>query len=78
MRYCIIDGAYTSACWVCDAADDFEFHHNIITRSKYVWMRSGDNKKIYSLHDCIITDNEIYSGINVGPGFNLAPAGKEI
>lgn len=78
MRYCIIDGAYTSACWVCDTGDDFEFHHNIITRSNFVWMRSGDNNKTYTLHDCIITGNKIYSGINAGPGFNLVPAGEEI
>jgi hypothetical protein len=78
MTYCIVDGAYTSACWVCDTAEDFEFHHNIITNSNYVWIRSNDNKRIYNLHDCIITNNKIYSGYNTGPGFNLVPTDNGI
>jgi len=62
MRYCIVDGAYTSGVWVTQTAEDFEFHHNIITRSKYAWMRDSSNRKKYRLQDCIITDNKHYSG----------------
>ena len=62
MRYCIVDGADIAAVWVCQTAEDFEFHHNVITRSKYVWMRSPNNHKTYKLHDCIITENKYYSG----------------
>jgi hypothetical protein len=62
MRYCIVDGADIAAVWVCQTAEDFEFHHNVITRSKYVWIRSPNNHKTYKLHDCIITENTYYSG----------------
>ncbi|MHC4243437.1 MAG: hypothetical protein ACYSU4_13605, partial [Planctomycetota bacterium] len=62
MKYCIVDGADIAAVWVCQTDEDFEFHHNIITRSKYVWMRSPNNHKTYKLHDCIITENTYYSG----------------
>lgn len=62
MRYCIVDGADIAAVWVCQTAEDFEFHHNVITRSKYVWMRSPNNHKTYKLNDCIITENMNYSG----------------
>jgi proline-specific peptidase len=62
MRYSIVDGADIAAVWVCQTAEDFEFHHNVITRSKYVWMRSPNNHKTYKLHDCIITENTYYSG----------------
>ena len=77
MRYCIVDGAYTSGVWVCQTAEDFEFHHNIITRSKYAWMRSSSNQRKYRLHDCIITDNESYSG-ECGPDWKLKATGTGV
>ena len=77
MRYCIVDGAYTSGIWVCQTAEDFEFHHNIITRSKYAWMRDSSNQRKYRLHDCIITDNECYSG-ECGADWKLKATGPEI
>ena len=77
MRYCIVDGAYTSGVWVCQTAEDFEFHNNIITRSKYAWMRSSSNQRKYCLHNCIITDNESYSG-ECGSGWKLKTTGPGI
>jgi len=77
MRYCIVDGAYTSGVWVCQTAEDFEFHNNIITRSKYTWMRNSSNQRKYRLHDCIITDNEFYSG-ECGSDWELKVTGPEI
>jgi hypothetical protein len=77
MRYCIVDGAYTSGVWVCQTAEDLEFHHNIITRSRYAWMRSSSNQRKYRLHDCIITDNECYSG-ECGSDWKLNPTGSGI
>lgn len=62
MRYCIVDGADIAAVWVCQTDTDFDFHHNIITRSQYVWMRAPNNKKKYLVSDCIITDNKYDSG----------------
>ena len=62
MRHCIVYGAYTSGVWTCHTAEDFEFHHNIITHSKYFWMRGDNNKKRYRIRDCVVTGNEFYSG----------------
>ncbi len=62
MRYCIVDGADIAAVWTCQTDVDFDFHHNIITRSQYVWMRAPNNKKKYIVHDCIVTENKYDSG----------------
>ena len=69
MRYCIVDGAYISGVWTCRTAEDFEFHHNIVTRSEYFWMRKKiENPRKYRLYDCIITENKNYSGYGVENG----------
>jgi hypothetical protein len=68
MRYCIVDGAYISGVWTCQTAGDFEFHHNIVTRSEYLWMRKSGDQIKYRLHDCIVTDNRYYSGYGVESG----------
>lgn len=62
MRYCIVDGADVAAVWTCQTAEDFEFHHNVITRSQYVWMRSPGNKKTYRVRDCVVTNSMYASG----------------
>lgn len=77
MRYCIVDGATTSGVWVCQTAEDFDFHHHIITRSACAWMRNSSNRRTYHIHDCIITDNKCYS-MQCGPDWNLSPTGPEI
>ena len=69
MRYCIVDGAYIAGVWTCQTAEDFEFHHNIVTRSDYFWMRRGtDGSRRYRVRDCIVTDNGHYSGYGVESG----------
>jgi len=69
MRYCIVDGAYISGVWTCQTAEDFEFHHNIVTRSEYFWMRKRiDNPNKYRVHDCVVADNKHYSGYGVESG----------
>ena len=73
MRYCIVDGAYIAGVWTCRTAEDFEFHHNIVTRSEYFWMRERiDNPRKYRLHDCIVTNNKNYSGY----GIEMGPTGQ--
>jgi hypothetical protein len=70
MRYCIVDGAYIAGIWTCQTAEDFEFHHNIITNSEHFWMRKRiDNPRKYRVRDCILTNNKNYSayGIESGP-----------
>jgi hypothetical protein len=69
MRYCIVDGAYISGVWTCQTAEDFEFHHNIITRSDYFWIRKRiDNPRKYQVYDCVVTNNKNYSGYGVEMG----------
>jgi hypothetical protein len=68
MRYCIVDGARISGVWTCDTGEDFEFHHNIITRSKYFWMRKRGAGRTYLVRDCVVTENEHYSGYGVESG----------
>lgn len=69
MRYCIVDGAYISGVWTCQTAEDFEFHHNVVTRSEYFWMRKRtENPRKYRVHDCIVTNNKYYSGYGVESG----------
>jgi acetyl esterase/lipase len=65
MRYCIVDGADIAAVWTCQTADDFEFHHNIVSRSEYFWMRPPDNKTTYRIRDCIVTDCHVWSGYGI-------------
>ena len=77
MKYCIVVGADISAVWVCQTSEDFEFHHNVISRSKYVWMRSPNNKRTYKLHDSVISEYEHYSGYGTSVGIN-GKAGHEI
>jgi pimeloyl-ACP methyl ester carboxylesterase len=62
MRYCIVDGADIAAVWTCQTDEDFEFHHNVVTRSQYVWMRAPNNHRHYCLRDCVVTDNKFASG----------------
>jgi len=69
MRYCIVDGAYIAGVWTCQTAEDFEFHHNIVTRSDFFWMRKRiDNPRQYRIHDCIVADNRNYSGYGIESG----------
>lgn len=77
MRYCIVDGASTAAVWTCDTADDFEFHHNVVTRSQYLWMRPLSNSCEYKIHDCVLTDNSYKSGH--GSSFGITgPTGSDV
>ncbi len=68
MRYCIVEGSYISGVWTCQTAEDFEFHHNIVTCGEYFWMRKPDDRISYRLHDCIVTNNKYYSGYGIESG----------
>jgi hypothetical protein len=69
MRYCIVDGARISGVWTCQTAEDFEFHHNIVTRSEYFWMRKriADPRR-YRIRDCVVAGNKNHSGYGVESG----------
>ncbi|MHC4520017.1 MAG: DUF1565 domain-containing protein [Planctomycetota bacterium] len=77
MRHCIVDGADVAAVWTCQTAEDLEFHHNVITRSQYVWMRSPGNKKVYRVRDCVITDSKYASGTGTASAIH-GPTGADI
>ncbi|MCE5251246.1 DUF1565 domain-containing protein [bacterium] len=77
MTHCIVDGGYTSGVWLCQTAEDFEFHHNIVTNCRFAWMRSEGNRNTYRLHDCIISNFQSYSGV-CKPDFTLSDTGPEI
>jgi hypothetical protein len=69
MRYCIVDGARIAGVWTCQTAEDFEFHHNIVTRSEYFWMRKKiTDPRRYRIRDCVAVGNENYSGYGVESG----------
>jgi hypothetical protein len=77
MRYCIVDGAKISGIWTCATDEDFEFHHNIVTRSEYFWLRKRGTPKTYRIHDCLVTGNRNYSGYGVETGAT-GQTGQEI
>jgi hypothetical protein len=77
MKYCIVDGSDIAAVWTCQTAKDFEFHHNVITRSRYLWMRSRSNTKKYHIHDCAFTDIKSKSGYGTAAEL-FGPTGPEI
>ena len=77
MTYCIVDGGHICGVWTCQTTEDFEFHHNIITQCEYFWMRKPGDRQKYRLRDCIVTDNEYYSG-HGGPGGPSGQTGPEV
>jgi hypothetical protein len=68
MRYCIVNGGYISGVWTCRTAEDFEFHHNIVTGSEYFWLRKRGDQQKYHLRNCIVTNNKYYSGYGIESG----------
>jgi hypothetical protein len=58
MRYCLVYEANYSGVWTTSqTGDDFEFHHNIIAKSRTAWIRDDKSTHHYRIHDCIFTDN---------------------
>ncbi|HUW18351.1 MAG TPA: VOC family protein [Sedimentisphaerales bacterium] len=77
VTYCIVDGARICGAWTCRTAEDFEVHHNIITRCEYFWMRKPGDHQRYRIRDCILTNNRHYSGYGVASG-PTGPTGPEV
>jgi len=75
MTYCIVDGTLSSGVWLCQTAEDFLFHHNIIINSGNVWIRSITNKRTYTISNCIISRFKNYSAVS-GPN-GKTPVGEE-
>jgi hypothetical protein len=77
MRYCIVKDAHFSGAWTCQTAEDFQFHHNVITGCEYFWMRKNGDRQKYRVRDCIITNNKHYSGYGTATGPN-GQTGSEV
>ncbi|MHB8903042.1 MAG: hypothetical protein ACYC6Y_30140 [Thermoguttaceae bacterium] len=45
-----------------------EFHHNIITRCEYFWLRKRGTSKTYLVGNSVVTQNRHYSGYAVESG----------
>ncbi|HNP99516.1 MAG TPA: hypothetical protein PKK99_10700 [Bacteroidia bacterium] len=58
----LVIGAYQAAVWTAMPDADFQFHHNVITKSNFAWIKNFYNPALYSIHDCVISDNEHFSG----------------
>ncbi len=68
MRYCIAEGAKLSGVWTCGTDEDFEFHHNVITRCEYFWLRKRGTSQAYRVRNSVVTENKHYSGYAVESG----------
>jgi len=58
MKHCLVYGAYESGVWTASPDKDFKFHNNIITKCKYAWIHNLLNRTVYSIENCVMTDNE--------------------
>jgi hypothetical protein len=67
MRHCIVSGALFSGVWTCETDEDFEFHHNIITGSRYGWVRETGSSRSYRVRQSILTENQSLAGFGSGP-----------
>lgn len=77
MLYCVVDGALISGVWTCQTNEDFEFHHNVVAHSEYVWMRKPGDQQTYRIGDCAIVDNRHFSGYGLASG-PLGETGPEV
>ena len=41
MRHCVCDGVYGSGVWTAGIASDFDYRHNVVLNSNYVWTAQG-------------------------------------
>jgi hypothetical protein len=58
----IIYGA-SQAVWTVSPDKDFKFENNIVSNCKYVWVKYDSNPTKYSINNCVIVNNQYYTGI---------------
>jgi hypothetical protein len=69
MRYCLVYESNYSGVWTTGStADDFEFHHNILAKSRTGWVRDKNSMHHYKVQNCIITANTNLAGWGNGEG----------
>lgn len=71
----IIFGA-SQAVWTVSPDSGFKFQNNIVSNCRYVFVKYDSNKTIYSLDNCVIVDNQFYTGVP-GNGY-LSPEEFEL
>ena len=60
----IIYGAYQSAIWVGAEDPGFVFKNNIVSQCDYFWVKLGFNNATYQFDNCVIVNNNHYTGVN--------------
>ncbi len=68
MTHCIVYGSHISAVWTCGTDSDFSFHHNVIARCDFVWMRKPGDATVYEVRDCLLTGNRRHTGYGGAAG----------
>ena len=71
----IIYGA-SQAVWTVSPDKDFKFENNIVSNCKYVWVKYDFNPTKYSINNCVIVNNQYYTGIP--DNMRLSPGEFEI
>jgi hypothetical protein len=59
----IIFGAFQSAVWTAWPDKYFKFANNIVSNCKHVWVKNDFNTYKYSIENCIIVNNQHYTGV---------------
>ena len=76
MRYCLVyNGNYSGVWTTSNTADDFEFHHNIITAGEAAWI-SDPSTHHYQAHDCIFSGNAATTKYSFEPGVSGTATGN--
>lgn len=68
VTYSIIYGAYESAIWMGPIDSEFTFKNNAITQCHYFWVRPENTQPKYRFSDCVITENDYYTGFYTNTG----------
>lgn len=72
MRNTLVSGSYVTAAWLCAIADDFDFHHNVISASFSALLFQGPVPK-YNLANSLFAGNQNLFGSGFGPAVNFKP-----
>ena len=68
MKYCIIYKCKHGV-WASDSDSGFIFHHNIVSKCDYFFIKNYYNEAVYSFSSSIIVENENYTGKWTDSGF---------
>jgi Right handed beta helix region len=75
VTHTLIYGANESAVWMGPIDSNFVFKNNVVTRCAYFWVRPEGSQPAYAFSDCLITENDAYTGYYTKTG--LVAVGAE-